>query len=84
VKTFICPRCGQVLVLTGADKITCSVCDLVIRVKGKSRSAKESAPISEISDRYFGLGSKGIIICAIALCAVLAGAAWMFAVYRDN
>jgi ribosomal protein S27AE len=84
VNTFICPRCGQVLVLTNADKVNCSVCKLVIRVRGKPKSAHKPALTAENGQRLFGMRPMVVIIGAIALCAAIASAVWMLVANWNN
>jgi DNA-directed RNA polymerase subunit RPC12/RpoP len=84
VKTFLCPRCGQTIALTLADKIMCSVCKLVIRVKGRSRSAFESGANPETKGRHFDWQSFALVGGISVLTAVVACVVWWFAFSRDN
>jgi hypothetical protein len=83
VNTFICPRCGQVLVLSAADKVSCSVCHLVIRVRGKMSSAHGPSTVADSGKRLFGVRLNVIVIVAIVLGVAVASVIWMLVANRN-
>jgi hypothetical protein len=69
VNTFVCPLCGQVQRLTGAEKIACTMCGGVIRLKGRAQPNAGKPGLA--GRRRFGSRSDWIAVAIITLCVVI-------------